>query len=309
MKKRVSLVAPFYNESGNVHEFFRRVAALAATLPQYDFEVIAVNDGSRDTTWDELLQVRATHPWVSVIDLSRNFGKEAALSAGLEHAGGRAVVPIDVDLQDPPELILEMLAEWCAGAEVVLARRVDRRSDTMAKRLSSRLFYDVIRRLGDIPIPSDVGDFRLLDRKVVDALVRLPERTRFMKGIFAWLGFRQATVTYARPIRAAGTTKWKPLALWRLALEGIVSFSSVPLRLSSYIGIGCATVAFVYGFFIIARTIIHGVDLPGYASIVTLIMFTNGIILISLGIIGEYLARVFVEVKGRPLYLVREILD
>ena len=306
MNKRVSLVAPFYNESGSVQEFFRRVAAVADSLPQYRFEVIAVNDGSRDDTWSELLKARAQYPWVHLVDLSRNFGKEAALTAGLDRADGDAVVPIDSDLQHPPELLAQMLGQWEQGAEVVLARRTDRDSDGKLQKLSASSFYRFHNKISNVQVPMDVGDFRLMDRRVVLALRELPESHRFMKGLFAWVGFRTVTVPYATARRYAGASSFNLWKLWNLALEGITSFSTAPLKIWTYVGLGVSAMALLYAMLIVGRTLVHGVDVPGYASLMAGSMFLGGVQLIGIGVLGEYVGRIYNEVKRRPVYLVRE---
>jgi glycosyltransferase involved in cell wall biosynthesis len=306
MNKRVSLVAPFYNESGSVQEFFRRVAAVADSLPQYRFEVIAVNDGSRDDTWSELLKARAQYPWVHLVDLSRNFGKEAALTAGLDRADGDAVVPIDSDLQHPPELLAQMLGQWEQGAEVVLARRTDRDTDGKLQKLSASSFYRFHNKISNVQVPMDVGDFRLMDRRVVLALRELPESHRFMKGLFAWVGFRTVTVPYATARRHAGASSFNLWKLWNLALEGITSFSTAPLKIWTYVGLGVSAVALLYAMLIVGRTLVHGIDVPGYASLMAGSMFLGGVQLIGIGVLGEYVGRIYNEVKRRPVYLVRE---
>jgi glycosyltransferase involved in cell wall biosynthesis len=306
MNKRVSLVAPFYNESGSVQEFFRRVAAVADSLPQYRFEVIAVNDGSRDDTWSELLKARAQYPWVHLVDLSRNFGKEAALTAGLDRADGDAVVPIDSDLQHPPELLAQMLDQWEQGAEVVLARRTDRDTDGKLQKLSASSFYRFHNKISNVQVPMDVGDFRLMDRRVVLALRELPESHRFMKGLFAWVGFRTVTVPYATARRHAGASSFNLWKLWNLALEGITSFSTAPLKIWTYVGLGVSAVALLYAMLIVGRTLVHGIDVPGYASLMAGSMFLGGVQLIGIGVLGEYVGRIYNEVKRRPVYLVRE---
>jgi glycosyltransferase involved in cell wall biosynthesis len=306
VQPELSLVVPMHNEAEACDIFFATVVPiLAACVSSY--EIICVNDGSRDSTLLELRRHRLANPAIKIADLSRNFGKEAALTAGIDLARGRAVVPIDADLQDPPELIRDMVAAWKAGAQVVLARRSDRKSDGFLKRLTSNLFYRVFHGLARPAIPKDVGDFRLMDRVVVDALKRLPERSRFMKGLFAWVGYRQVTLDYVRPPRAAGTTKFNYWKLWNFALDGIVSFSSMPLKIWSYFGVGVSVLAGVYMSFLIIRTIITGVDTPGYASMMSVMLFFNGLILISLGALGEYISRIFIEVKGRPIYLLSEV--
>lgn len=306
MKKRVTLVAPFYNEGGNVDEFFRRVAAVAASLPHYDFDVVAVNDGSRDNTWNELVEARAKYGSVHLIDLSRNFGKEAALTAGLDRANGDAVVPIDSDLQHPPELLAEMLSQWEQGAEVVLAQRTDRITDGKLQKLSATSFYRFHNMISKVHVPMDVGDFRLMDRRVVDALRQLPENHRFMKGLFAWVGFRTVTIPYVHGHRGAGVSSFNFWKLWNLALEGITSFSTAPLQIWTYVGLSVSVLALIYTALIIIKTIIFGIDVPGYASLMAGGMFLGGIQLIGIGVLGEYVGRVYHEVKRRPVYLVRE---
>jgi glycosyltransferase involved in cell wall biosynthesis len=301
----ISLVVPMHDEEDTIDTFFDAVVPVLEDMA-IAYEIVCVNDGSRDATLDRLKAARGANQRIKIIDLSRNFGKELALTAGLEHAVGAAVIPIDADLQDPPDMIPELVAKWREGYDMVLAQRRDRSSDTLFKRISARLFYKLIGRLSEVPIPHDVGDFRLLDRRVVDALDSLPERTRFMKGLFAWLGFKQVTITYVRDARTAGESKWRIWSLWNFAIEGITSFSSFPLRMWSYVGTACALFAVGYMVYTIARTILFGVDVPGYASLLSVILLFNGMIMVSLGILGEYVARMFVEVKRRPLYLVRD---
>jgi glycosyltransferase involved in cell wall biosynthesis len=253
-----------------------------------------------------LVAERSRNPAVKIVRLSRNFGKELALTAGLDHAGGAAVVVIDADQQDPPELIPELLAKWREGYDVVYARRTSRAGDNLAKRATASWFYRIFNRLTDVAIPNDTGDFRLMDRRVIEALGELPERNRFMKGLFSWVGFRQVAVDYEREPRAFGKTKWNYWRLWNLAIEGITSFSTVPLRIWSYVGFFIALFAIAYALFLIFRTIMMGVDVPGYASLMVVVLFLGGINLLTLGIFGEYLGRIYMEAKGRPLYLVRE---
>ncbi|HWP35535.1 MAG TPA: glycosyltransferase family 2 protein, partial [Thermodesulfobacteriota bacterium] len=294
-----------YNEAPNVDRFFERLVPVLERLG-LSYEIVCVDDGSRDGTLERLLAHRRRNPAIKVLELARNFGKEIALSAGLEHACGAAVVPIDADLQDPPELIPELVARWREGYEVVYAIRRSRRGESWLKRVTADAFYRVLDRLAEFPVPRNTGDFRLLDRRVVEALRRLPERTRFMKGLFAWVGFRQTAVVYDREPRHAGRTTWSYWRLWNLALEGITSFSSAPLKLASYAGLGLSLLAFFYAAFLVARTLLYGADVPGYASLMVVILFLGGVQLVTLGILGEYLGRVFIEVKGRPLYLIRE---
>jgi polyisoprenyl-phosphate glycosyltransferase len=303
----LSLVVPMFNEEDVVDIFMQRTLPILESITQ-NFEIVCVSDGSRDRTFAILCALNTRDPRIKAIDLSRNFGKELALTAGLDHTTGQAVVPIDVDLQDPPELIPAMVARWREGFDVVLAAREDRSDDSWAKRISASLFYRFAGRVGDVELPANVGDFRLMDRRVVDALKRLPERARFMKGLFAWLGFRQSRLTYRRPPRAAGTTKWRPLALWSLAIEGFVSFTTLPLKVWSYIGATCALGALGYMAYLLIRVWILGIDVPGYASVAVFVLFLGGLNLLGLGVLGEYVARIFLEVKQRPLYLVREAI-
>jgi glycosyltransferase involved in cell wall biosynthesis len=304
----ISIVVPVFNEQATIDLF---LAAVAPVLDAIDpaWEVVFVNDGSRDATLAVLRQAAARDTRVRAVDLSRNYGKEVALSAGIDHARGRAVVPMDVDLQDPPELLPQMVALWQQGHDVVLAARADRSSDGVLKRVTARAFYRLIGRLSDTAIPADVGDFRLMDASVADALRRYPERMRFMKGLFAHLGFRTARVEYVRAARAAGETKFNGRRLFNLALEGIVSFSTLPLKVWTYVGLMAAVFAGLYLIFIVFNTLVNGVDVPGYASLLSVMLFFNGLILMGLGVLGEYVARIFIEVKGRPLYLVRERIN
>ena len=301
----LSIVVPVHNESRGLDEFFARLIAVLERLAM-SYEIVCIDDGSTDDSLDRLLAFRARIPALRVISLSRNFGKDIALSAGLDHATGAAVVPIDSDLQDPPELIEPMVAKWREGYDVVYATRSRRDGEGLIKRTTARYFYRVFDRITDIPIPRDTGDFRLIDRRVADVLARLPERTRFMKGLFAWVGFRQAAVAFDRPARNSGTTKWSYWRLWNFALDAITSFSSLPLKVWSYLGLVISLFAFLYALFLAGLKIISGIDVPGYASIMVAVLFFGGVQLITLGIIGEYLARMYNEVKGRPLYLVRD---
>jgi glycosyltransferase involved in cell wall biosynthesis len=303
----LSVVVPVFNEQEVLPEFHRRLAAVLDALP-VQTEIVYVNDGSRDGTMALLSGLHRTDPRVAVVDLSRNFGKEVAMSAGLDHAGGDAVVVIDADLQDPPELIPDMLRAHGEGFDVVLMRRRSRAQETWLKKATARAFYRAIGRMGTIAIPENVGDFRLLSRRAVLALRRFPERSRFMKGLFAWIGFPCREIEYDRDGRYAGETKWNYWRLWNFALEGITSFSVVPLKAASYIGFIAAVVAFGYGAFVVAKTLLFGDPVRGYPTLVTLVLFFGGLQLMALGIIGEYLARMFIEVKQRPLYLVQRHL-
>jgi glycosyltransferase involved in cell wall biosynthesis len=301
----LSLVVPIHNEGAGLDDFFARVLPVLQNLGS-EFEIVCIDDGSSDDSVERLLHLRQRMPNLKVVSLSRNFGKDIALSAGFDHASGAAVVPIDADLQDPPELIEQMVAKWREGFDVVYATRERREGESFLRRASARYFYRLFTRITDIPIPQDTGDYRLLDRRVIDVLVRLPERTRFMKGLFAWVGFKQTSLRFDRPERNAGSSKWNYWRLWNFALDGITSFSSVPLKIWSYVGVVVSVFAFLYALFLAGLTIIQGVVVPGYASIMVAVLFFGGVQLITLGIIGEYLARMYNEIKGRPLYLVRE---
>ncbi|QWK79606.1 glycosyltransferase family 2 protein [Ochrobactrum sp. BTU1] len=303
----LSIVIPMMNEQEAVPVLFNRLFPILEETDR-SFEVICVNDGSSDDTLGALQQVQRQNPSVVIVDLSRNFGKEAALTAGLMQARGQAVIPLDADLQDPPELIVEMLKLWEQGAEVVLAVRTKRETDTPLKRTTANAFYRIINSISDISIPPNAGDFRLMDRAVIDALKQLPERSRFNKGLFAWLGFKTETIQYERPPREVGNTKWNYRKLWSFALDGITSFSSSPLRVWSYLGVIIAGCAMLYGLVVVFKVLVLGLrDVPGYASLMVVLLFSNGIVLIGLGVIGEYLSRVFIETKGRPLVIVRKV--
>ncbi|WP_241269799.1 MULTISPECIES: glycosyltransferase family 2 protein [unclassified Caballeronia] len=306
---QLSLVVPAYNEAEAIASFLARIDEVFGSVPAIELEIVFVNDGSTDDTLGELMRHQALDARVRIVDLSRNFGKEAALTAGLEAARGQVVVPIDADLQDPPELILEMIAVWRQGYEVVLARRVNRNADTWAKRASAACFYRIHNRIADLVIPENVGDFRLMDRVVVDAVKQLPESRRFMKGLFAWIGFRTAFVDYERHRRVAGRTKFNGWRLWNLALEGLTSFSTDPLRIWTYVGCLVSLVSFIFAIFIAVRVIVRGIDVPGYASLMVAVTFLGGLQLIGIGVIGEYLGRTYLESKRRPVFLVRKIYE
>ncbi len=304
MAERISVVVPVYNEAAVLAEFHRRVTAVMAAT-ESDYELLYVDDGSTDGSLDQLAGIRDRDPHVAVVELSRNFGKEVALSAGLDHAGGDAVIVIDADLQDPPELIPEFIAEWRSGYDIVYGRRTSREGESRVKMSTAKWFYRTINYLSDVEIPEDTGDFRLLSRRAVDAVKSLPERRRFMKGLFAWVGFPQKAIPYVRQPREAGSTHWNYWRLWNLALEGIASFSDVPLRIATYLGVFTAGVAFLYGLFLLVRTLIWGNPVPGYPSLIIVMLFLGGVQLICLGIIGEYLARTYDEAKSRTLYFVK----
>ena len=302
-KPFISIVVPCYNEAGVIDMFLQEMFAVLKRLER-DFEIVFVNDGSRDNTLDVLIEKAKAYDEVRVLNLARNFGKEAALTAGIDHAHGEVVVPIDVDLQDPPELILDFVREYEAGYDVVVGKREDRTSDTAAKRISADFFYKMHNKISDIQIPQNVGDYRLMSRRVVEALKQLPETQRFMKGIFAWLGFKTAIVNYKRDERTAGESSFNGWKLWNFALDGITSFSTAPLRVWLYVGSVLSLIAFVYGSWIVLKTLMFGVDSPGYASIITIVLFLGGIQLMGIGILGEYIGRIYLESKRRPIYIV-----
>lgn len=305
----VSLVIPVFNEAGGIEPFLSEISRVFRDIHGIALELIFINDGSTDTTLDLLLELQKSYPSMVVVDLSRNFGKEAALTAGLQISSGDVVVPIDVDLQDPPELIPAMIEKWRDGYEVVLAHRANRDSDSWAKQTSASWFYRLHNRISEPKIPENVGDFRLMDRCVVDALNELPETRRFMKGLFAWVGFKTTQIAYERPRRKLGASKFDGWTLWNFAIEGLTSFSTSPLRLWTYLGLLISGVSFLFATFIILRVLIAGVDTPGYASLMVAITFFGGLQLIGIGVLGEYLGRTYIESKRRPTYVVRKVYE
>mgnify|MGYP001809724752 CR=1 FL=1 len=300
----LSLVVPMFNEAANLDHLFTRLTQVLEGIGE-PYEIVCVDDGSHDDTVARLLDHHQRDARIKLVELSRNFGKELALTAGLHHAAGQAVVMIDADLQHPPETIVEMMAKWREGFEMVIAVRRDREHESAFKRLAARAFYDFFGRVSEVRLPPGAGDFRLLDRKVVNVLNAMPEHSRFMKGLYAWVGFRQVIIAFDVADRTHGETKFNLFRLWRLAIDGITSFTSLPLKVWTFIGMLVATLAFLYGVLFIVKTLILGIDVPGYPSLIVAITFFSGVQLISLGVIGEYLGRVFAEVKNRPLYVVR----
>jgi polyisoprenyl-phosphate glycosyltransferase len=302
----LSVVVPMYNEEEGTDLFFERlVPVLEAISP--NFEIVCVDDGSSDRTLFHLTRHHVRDNRIKVVSLSRNFGKDTALSAGLDYARGEAVIPIDADLQDPPELIGQMVAKWREGYEVVYARRGFRDTDDVQKRVTAGLFYRIHNWLADVRIPDNTGDFRLMDRRVVEAVKHLPEKTRFMKGLFAWVGFKQTGIEYRREARAAGTTKWRYWKLWNFAIDGITGSSTVPLRIWTYFGAAVGAVSMLYAMWLVGYTLVFGNPVPGYASMMVAIMFLGSINIVATGILGEYVGRIYSEVRNRPLYLVREV--
>ena len=302
----ISLLVPVYNEVDSI-DLFLDAALKVLKKTKMGFEIIFIDDGSSDDTLSVLLEKKQQHKEIRVISLTRNFGKEAALTAGLDHAEGDAVIPIDVDLQDPPEAILLFLEKWHEGFDVVYGVRNDRQSDTWIKRNTALTFYKLFNRMSNVKIPYNSGDFRLMDRRVVDEIKKLKERNRFMKGLMCWPGFRSTSVSFDRQKRAEGNTSWNYLKLINFGVDGLISFSSIPLRIWIYIGASVSVFAFFYASFIILRVILTGVDIPGYASLLVVTMFFAGVQLITLGVLGEYIGRIYEEVKGRPVYIVDKI--
>ena len=303
----LSLVVPVFNESETVSRFIDRVKKVFDVLDSIDLDIVFVNDGSTDDTLRQLIELKNNFRNIRIVDLTRNFGKEAALTAGMKIAAGHVVVPIDVDLQDPPEIIIDMIEKWREGYDVVVGKRSNRDSDSWAKRKSAEWFYRIHNSISEPEIPKNAGDFRLMDRSVVDALNELPESKRFMKGLFAWVGFRTTEVEYARPERIAGTTKFNGWRLWNFALEGITSFSTAPLRIWLYIGGLVSSVSFLFAMFIFFRTLLYGVSVPGYASLVVAVTFLGGLQLVGIGVMGEYIGRAYIESKRRPVYMIRRV--
>ena len=303
----LSVIVPVRDEEQAIVPFIARVAPILETLfADGAWEILFIDDGSEDATMAAILAAHGRDCRIRALSLSRNFGKEAALSAGLDHASGKAVIPMDVDLQDPPEVIGQMLDRWREGFEVVYGVRRDRSTDSLPKRLTADLYYRAHNYLSDDKIPEHAGDFRLLDRSVVEVIRRMPERNRFMKGLFAWSGFRQAAVEYDRVPRAVGTTKFRYWKLWTLAIDGITSASTMPLRIWSYMGVMIALLALVYAIYLAIRATLFGIDVPGYTSIMVATLFLGGVQLISLGVLGEYVGRILVETKQRPIYVIRQ---
>lgn len=299
----ITIICPCFNEESVLGIFLEKTKHVLDQSGK-SYEIIFVNDGSTDATLEVLLKLKGNQKNIRILNLSRRFGKEAALSAGLAYSTGKVVIPIDADLQDPPELILSLLKKWEEGFDVVLAKRIDRTNDSFAKQFSARVFYKLHNMISDISIPRNVGDFRLMSKKVVQTLNQFPENQRFMKGLFAWAGYKTAVVEYKRAVRASGEPSFNGWKLWNLALDGFTNFSTVPLRMWLYSGILVSTFSFMYGIFIIVKTLIYGIDLPGYASLLTVILFSSGIQLIGIGILGEYIGRIFNESKRRPAYIV-----
>lgn len=305
-KKKVTILVPAYNEEDVIQQLYTRLVTVFNTMPLYEFELLLVNDGSKDNTLLKIKLLREIDRRVSYVNLSRNFGKETAMIAGLDYAAGDAVIIIDADLQDPPELIPEMIHYWENGYDDVYAKRNSRSGETWIKKTTAKAFYKFLEKVARVPIQRDTGDFRLLDRRCVNALRQLRETQRYTKGMFSWIGFNKKEILFDRDPRAAGETKWNYFKLFDLAIEGITSFTTTPLRLSALFGCIISFFAFIYMIWIITKTMLFGDPVAGYPSLMTVILFLGGIQLISLGILGEYIGRIFNETKNRPLYFVDE---
>ena len=308
--KTISLLIPFFNEEESISSFFSEIRNVLNTMPlefgELNFQLLCIDDGSADSTLDKLIDESRSDNRISIIEFSRNFGKEAALTAGIEWAVGDAVIPIDSDLQDPPQLIIEMIRWWLKGYQVVLAKRENRDSDSFFKRFTAELFYRVHNFTSEIKIPRNVGDFRLMDRKVIDALKLYPENQRFMKGIFASAGFRTHVVSYARQTRVEGSSKFNGLKLINFAIEGITGFSTMPLRIFSYVGIIGILITSIYAGVIFYKVMMHDIPVPGYASLALSILFFGNVQILGIGILGEYIGRIYMESKRRPIYIVKQ---
>ena len=307
-KLLISIIVPVYNESHGLKDFHDRLHPVLSEL-DHENEIIFINDGSGDDTSNKLSKLQLTHTNITTIELSRNFGKEVAVTAGLDYAHGDAAIIIDADLQDPPELIPRMIQKWKEGYEVVYARRTKRKGETVIRKIASYIYYRILQHSTPLHIPEDTGDFQLLDRVVIDAIKLVKERHRYMKGLFAWVGYNQTGIEYDRDPRHSGTTSWGFWKLWNFAIEGITSFTTSPLKVATYFGLVTAASSFVFGINIIIDTILHGNPVAGYPSLMVTILFLGGVQLIFIGIIGEYLGRMFDETKKRPLYFIRKITE
>ncbi|MFN8674370.1 MAG: glycosyltransferase family 2 protein [Candidatus Sericytochromatia bacterium] len=299
----ISIVAPAYNEYENLNFFYQRMKVVLEKITE-NWEIVFVNDGSKDNTLQEMIRLNSIDNRVKIVDFSRNFGKEVALTAGLDYAIGQVIIPIDTDLQDPPELIYDMIELWKKGNDVVYATRTKREGETWIKKATAYLFYDFINKMTKITIPRNTGDYRLMDRKVLDSLKELKETHRFMKGLFSWVGYKQVSLPYVREPRYAGVTKFNYWKLWNFAIEGITSFSIAPLQFATYLGFLVFAFSFLYAVIIIIKTAIFGSDVKGYPSLMVTMLFMGGVQLITIGVIGEYVGRIYNEVKQRPLYIV-----
>jgi len=302
----LSIIVSMYNEEDSLDVFFEKISEALSAISNYSYEIICIDDGSIDKTYELLLDYANKDNRIKIIKFSRNFGKEYGLMAGFKFCKGRAAIPMDVDLQDPPELIVDFVKKWEDGYDMVYGIRSDRGSDTFLKRFTAKLFYKIYNMMTRSPIPYNAGDYRLIDRKIIDAILLLKERNVFMKGIFGWTGFKSCGVKYTRQKRVAGKSKWNYWKLWNFALDGITASTTFPLRIWTYLGTLLSSVGILYAIYIILRTIVQGIDVPGYASLLVFILLLGGIQMIILGILGEYIGRIFIEVKDRPIYIVEK---
>lgn len=307
-KGKISILVPCYNEEDVINLCHDEITKVIEELP-YDFEIMYINDGSTDTTLEKLEALHKSDKRVVIINLSRNFGKEAAMTAGIDHITGDALIILDADLQDPPNLIPELIRIWKeTGADTVYGQRTVREGETWIKKTSAKGFYNIMSFIANsVSIPKNTGDFRIMNKRSIEAIRQLREKHRFMKGLFAWIGYKQVAMPYSRAPRAAGTTTWNYIGLWNFALEGIAGFSTVPLKIASFFGVLISLLSFLFGITIIVKTLFHGVDVPGWASLTVMISFLSGIQLLSIGILGEYVGRIFGEAKKRPLYFIEKL--
>ena len=306
--KLLTVIVPAFNENETIEEFYDRLS-MAMNAIQQNYEIVFINDGSQDGTLSTMKRLQDKHGTITIVDLSRNFGKEIATTAGIDNAKGDATVIIDADLQDPPELIEKLIEKWSEGYDVVYAQREQREGEVWAKKKSAELFYRLMQKLGPVKLPINTGDYRMMSEEATEAVKQFREHNRFMKGIFAWIGFPSVGVTYNRDPRYAGETKWNYIKLWSLAIDGITSFTVAPLKLATYLGLTIAAASFFYAIYIIFNTLIFGEAVRGFPTLSILILFLGGIQLIFLGVIGEYLGRIFSETKNRPLYFTKQVLQ
>jgi glycosyltransferase involved in cell wall biosynthesis len=304
--QKISLIIPMKNEQEVIQPLFNKLNQVLAKLVEMDYEIIVINDGSTDNTLAALLELKAADPRLKIVDFSRNFGKESAVYAGFYYATGDCAVTLDADLQDPPELVLAMVKKWQEGYEVVTAVRNSRDSDSWLKRQTAKWFYALINKISEVKLTPNAGDYRLLDRLALNAFLALPERARFNKGLFSWLGFKEYKLFHKRDLRVSGSSKWNYLKLFNFAIDGITSFSIAPLRIWTYAGFLTSLGAFLYGIYYLIKTFCYGVDVHGYPSLLIFILFFSGLQMIGIGMLGEYLGRIFIEAKQRPLYIVRK---
>ncbi|HOL91888.1 MAG TPA: glycosyltransferase family 2 protein [Clostridiales bacterium] len=300
-----SVIVPLYNEEAVVQDSYKRIREVMDTTGE-SYEIIFINDGSKDSTYQKVREILKKDKNVKLISFSRNFGHQSAITAGMDYCTGQAVIVIDADLQDPPEVMLKMIEKWKEGYEVVYGKRIKRKGETLFKKATAKIFYRILSKTTDVEIPIDTGDFRLIDRKVCDALKAMPERNRYVRGLISWLGFRQTGVEFVREKRLAGETKYSMKKMFKLAWDGITAFSNAPLKLATYIGVSISAVSFLYLLVVICQKLFTDTTVQGWASLVAISLFFNGVILIVLGIIGEYIRRIYDEAKGRPIYIISE---